>query len=103
MTKKFLLNLILVFVCAQPIFSQSQNIKKSDTFYAFQTGEPEEEGFSSLKLSAIFPYVRNQQVNVHSLMIIRNDKVIFDANFYPYATGLQHDIVHPVQNQLPPC
>jgi hypothetical protein len=92
MTKKLLLYLILVFVCAEHAFSQPPNIKNSDEFSAFQTGEPEEEGFSSSKLSAIFPYVRNQQVNVHSLMIIRNDKIIFDAYLYPYAKGLQHDI-----------
>ena len=92
MTKKLLLYLILVFVCAEHVFSQSKNIRNGDHFSAFQTGEPEEEGFSSSKLSAIFPYVRNQQVNVHSLMIIRNDKIIFDAYFYPYAKGLQHDI-----------
>jgi CubicO group peptidase (beta-lactamase class C family) len=92
MTKKLLLYLILVLVCAKHVFSQSKNIRNSDYFSAFQTGEPEEEGFSSSKLSAIFPYVRNQQVNVHSLMIIRNDKIIFDAYFYPYAKGLQHDI-----------
>ncbi|EHQ30935.1 serine hydrolase domain-containing protein [Mucilaginibacter paludis] len=92
MTKKLLLYLILIFVCAEHVFSQSKNIRKNDEFSAFQIGEPEEEGFSSSKLSAIFPYVRNQQVNVHSLMIIRNDKIIFDAYFYPYANGLQHDI-----------
>jgi CubicO group peptidase (beta-lactamase class C family) len=92
MTKKLLLYLVLVFVCAGHVFSQSGNVRNSDRFSAFQTGEPEEEGFSSSKLSAIFPYVRNQQVNAHSLMIIRNDKIIFDAYFYPYAKGLQHDI-----------
>jgi CubicO group peptidase (beta-lactamase class C family) len=92
MTKKLLLHLILVFICTDHVFSQSQNIKNSDHLSAFQTGEPEEEGFSSLKLSAIFPYVRNQQVNVHTLMIIRDDKIIFDASFYPYTKGLQHDI-----------
>lgn len=92
MTKMLLLYIILAFVCAQHVFSQSQNIKKSEAFYAFQTGEPEEEGFSSPKLTAIFPYVRNHQLNVHSLMIIRNDKIVFNANFYPYTRDLQHDI-----------
>jgi CubicO group peptidase (beta-lactamase class C family) len=92
MLQKLLVYLILVFVCTEHVFSQSQNIKKSNEFYAFQTGQPEEEGFSSPKLSAIFPYVRKQQVNVHSLMIIRNNKIVFNAYFYPYTKGLQHDI-----------
>ncbi|MBB6498850.1 serine hydrolase domain-containing protein [Pedobacter cryoconitis] len=92
MTQRLLLSLILVFVCTEPIFSQSQSIKKGDDFYTFQTGEPEEVGFSSVGLSAIFPYVKKQQVNVHSLMIIRDDKIVFDAYFYPYTKGLQHDI-----------
>ena len=92
MAKKLLLYFILVFVCAEHVFSQSQNIKNSEESSVFQTGEPEEEGFSSSKLSAIFPYVRYHQVNVHSLMIIRNGKIVFDACFYPYTKGLQHDI-----------
>lgn len=92
MIKKLLLYLTLFFVCTEHTFSQAQNIKNSNRFSTFQTGEPEEEGFSSPKLSAIFPYVRNQHVNVHSLMIIRNDKIIFDAYFYPYTKGLPHDI-----------
>lgn len=92
MKKKLLLCLILVFVYSEHVFSQSQNIKNSNEFSDFKTGEPEEEGFSSLKLNEIFPYVRTQQVNVHSLMIIRNDKIIFDAYFYPFTKSLQHDI-----------
>lgn len=92
MTKKLLLCLILFFICTEHVFSQSPHIEKSDTFSAFQTREPEEEGFSSPKLRAVFPYVRDQRINVHSLMIIRNDKIVFDAYFYPYTKGMQHDI-----------
>ncbi|WP_093199527.1 hypothetical protein [Siphonobacter aquaeclarae] len=86
MIQKLLLFLVLGF--AGPAFSQSQK----NHFHAFQTGNPEKGGFSSPVLLELFPYVRNQQVNIHSLMIIRDDKVLFDACFYPYARGMQHDI-----------
>lgn len=92
MAKKLLLYFIIVFVSTEHASSQPQHTRISNKFSAFEAGVPEEEGFSSKKLSAIFPYIRDQQANVHSLMIIRDDKIIFDASFYPYVTGLQHDI-----------
>ncbi|SEO11136.1 CubicO group peptidase, beta-lactamase class C family [bacterium A37T11] len=92
MIQKFLFYFILFITCTAHAFSQAQNIKKSDEYHVFQIGSPEEEGFSSSKLRAIFPYIRDHQVNVHSLIIIRDDKIVINANFYPYIEGLQHDI-----------
>ncbi|WP_235021689.1 serine hydrolase domain-containing protein [Chitinophaga eiseniae] len=58
----------------------------------FSFSVPEEEGFSSKGLSEIFTYVKENDVNIHSLLIVRNKKIVFDACFYPFRSGLRHDI-----------
>lgn len=78
---------LLFFIDDAQIVAQSKN------FSAFEAASaPEDEGFSSSQLSKVFPYVREHQVNIHSLMIIRNDKMVLDAYFYPFRKSLQHDI-----------
>jgi CubicO group peptidase (beta-lactamase class C family) len=53
---------------------------------------PEDEGFSSKGLSELFTYVKEKKANIHSLLIIRNKKIVLDAYFYPFHPGLRHDI-----------
>jgi CubicO group peptidase (beta-lactamase class C family) len=53
---------------------------------------PEEEGFSSKGLSEIFRYVKEKKPNIHSLLVTRNKKIVFDAYFYPFRPDLRHDI-----------
>jgi CubicO group peptidase (beta-lactamase class C family) len=59
---------------------------------AFSVARPEEEGFSSKGLSEIFSYVKEKKPNIHSLLVIRNRKIVFDASFYPFRSNLRHDI-----------
>lgn len=58
----------------------------------FSTCAPEDEGFSSDGLSNIFTFVKEKKANIHSLLIIRDKKVILDAYFYPFRSDLRHDI-----------
>lgn len=59
---------------------------------AFSFATPEEEGFSSKGLSEIFTYVKKKKPNIHSLLVIRNKKIVLDAYFYPFRSDLRHDI-----------
>jgi len=53
---------------------------------------PEDEGFSSKGLSEIFTYVKEKKANIHSLLIIRDKKIVLDAYFYPFRANLRHDL-----------
>src|SRR3972149_6789875 len=44
---------------------------------------PEEQGFDSAKLAEGLLAIRDNNINIHSLMIIRHGSVILDAYFYP--------------------
>ncbi len=52
---------------------------------------PEEQGIDSAKLAEALLTMREQKINIHSLMIIRNGEVVADAYFYPYDGKTVHD------------
>ncbi len=57
----------------------------------WQTSTPEQQGIDSEKLAETLDYIREEDVNIHSLLLIRNGYVVTDAYFYPFAEGSIHD------------
>src|SRR5579859_6631803 len=89
---RIMLLLLLLFNTAL-IFSQTTEIPKLKiSKETFSFAAPEDEGFSSKGLSDIFTYVTEKKVNIHSLLVIRNKKVVLDAYFYPFRQDLRHDL-----------
>jgi len=74
---RFLTKTIVLSVCAGPVFAQQVN---------------KSINISPAALAKIFPYVQSHEVNLHSLLLISDNKVMLDAYFYPYHTGLKHDL-----------
>jgi CubicO group peptidase (beta-lactamase class C family) len=58
----------------------------------WQTSTPEQQGIDSEKLAEMLDYIQEEDVNIHSLLIIRNGYIVMDAYFYPFASGSVHDI-----------
>jgi CubicO group peptidase (beta-lactamase class C family) len=58
----------------------------------WRTSTPEEQGFDSAKLAEGLQAILEQNINLHSLTIIRNDDLILDAYFYPYDGNTFHEI-----------
>jgi len=56
------------------------------------TALPEEVGIDSRPLSEMFNYVREHNVPVHSVQIVRHGKLVLDAYFYPYNSEMRHDV-----------
>jgi CubicO group peptidase (beta-lactamase class C family) len=52
---------------------------------------PEEQGINSSKMAEALLTMREKNINIHSLMIIRNGAVVVDAYFYPYDGKTIHD------------
>ncbi|WP_343746322.1 serine hydrolase [Chitinophaga sp.] len=82
--------ILLLLLLVKTVLVFSQTTRHPDEVFAPAT--PEDEGFSSKGLSDIFTYVKENNINTHSLLIVRNKKIIFDASFYPFRPGLRHDI-----------
>ncbi len=58
----------------------------------WRTSTPEEQGFASAKLAEGLQVLYENQVNVDSLLIIRNGYIILDAHFEPYDGTFPHDL-----------
>lgn len=58
----------------------------------WRTSTPEEQGFDSSKMAEGLQAIKNNDINIHSLTVIRNDKMILDAYFYPYDGSTYHEI-----------
>ncbi len=60
--------------------------------HGWRNGTPEEHGFDSARLAEALLTMREQNINVHSLLIIQNGDVVIDAYFYPYDGTTFHDL-----------
>jgi len=58
----------------------------------WQTNTPEEQGIYSDKLADALLAMREQNVQIHSLLMIRNGYVVADATFYPYDGQTVHNV-----------
>jgi CubicO group peptidase (beta-lactamase class C family) len=58
----------------------------------WRTSTPEQQGFDSGKLAAGLQDIRAREINIDSLLIIRNGYVVLDAHFYPYDETFPHDL-----------
>ena len=58
----------------------------------WRTVTPEEQGFDSGKLAELLQAVRDQNIGLDSLLIIRNGYLVLDATFYPYDNAFPHDL-----------
>ena len=53
---------------------------------------PEEQGMDSRVLAEAFDYIRQRQIPIHSLTIVRNGYIVLDAYFWPFQDSLLHDL-----------
>ena len=60
--------------------------------HGWRSSTPEMQGMDSEVFAQIFEYVRQHQIPIHSLLIVRNGYVVLDAYFYPFGEGQEHDV-----------
>lgn len=58
----------------------------------WRSSEPEEQGIDSGKLADALLTIREKNIKVHSLLLIRNGYAVVDAYFYPYDGAAPHDL-----------
>ncbi len=58
----------------------------------WRTVTPEEQGFDSARLANALLTIREKNILVHSLLLIRHGYAIVDATFYPYDGTTPHDV-----------
>jgi CubicO group peptidase (beta-lactamase class C family) len=58
----------------------------------WQSSTPESQGIDSDKLAELLLAIQEKNIQVHSLLIIRNGYVVADATFYPYDGQTPHNV-----------
>ena len=58
----------------------------------WQTSTPEEQGLDSVKLAEGLRSIQQKNIPIHSLLVIRNGRVVLDATFYPYNGQSLHSV-----------
>jgi CubicO group peptidase (beta-lactamase class C family) len=56
------------------------------------TSTPEEQGLDSAKLAEGLRQIQQKNIPIHSMLIIRNGRVVLDATFYPYDGKSLHSV-----------
>ena len=91
--------LILVAVDIAAIFiwqalKPSTNVPAPDYWptTGWRSSTPEAQGIDSDKLAELLLAIREKNIQVHSLLVIRNGYVVMDASFYPYDGQTVHNV-----------
>ncbi|MCU0644987.1 MAG: beta-lactamase family protein [bacterium] len=58
----------------------------------WRASTPEEQGFDSEQLANVFDFVKENDSNIHSLILARNGYLVLEAYFYPNSNGIVHDV-----------
>jgi CubicO group peptidase (beta-lactamase class C family) len=58
----------------------------------WRAAPPEAAGFRSDKIAEALLAIRDEEIPIHSLMLVRNGSVVADATFYPYEASKIHDL-----------
>jgi CubicO group peptidase (beta-lactamase class C family) len=97
MRKLYLLLCLLSVIIphANSVASPSVQNSASPAYWPTQgwrSSTPEQQGIDSGKLADALDYIRKNEINIHSLLIVRNGFVVLDAYFYPYNENNTHDL-----------
>lgn len=58
----------------------------------WHTTSPEQQGLKSEELARLFDHVRENNINLNSIIIIRNGYLVLEAYLYPYQKDVIHDV-----------
>ncbi len=86
---------ITLFIIATALIVAGSNNNESST-YSPETNRrnstPEEQGIDSEQLARTFDFIKEYNINIHSLLLIRNGYMVMEAYFYPNSKGIIHDV-----------
>src|SRR5512134_2292799 len=78
----------------QAVRPSTSNVRAPDYWptTGWRSSTPETQGIDSDKLAELMLAIREKNIQVHSLLIIRNGYVVADATFYPYDGQTVHNV-----------
>ena len=85
---------VLTFVVWKFTLGASPHVPEADYWptQGWLTSTPEEQGLDSAKLAEGLLQIQQKNIPIHSLIIIRNGKMLLNATFYPYNGQSPHSV-----------
>ena len=84
----------LTFVVWRFTHGSSPRVPEADYWptQGWLTSTPEEQGLNSAKLAEGLLQIQQKNIPIHSLLIVRDGRVLLDATFYPYDGESPHSV-----------
>jgi CubicO group peptidase (beta-lactamase class C family) len=81
-----------ILLAAALLFSCSTPVVEPDYWptEGWRTATPEEQGMSSAQLAAIFDYVAEEELEIHSILIVRNGYLVLEEYGHGHDAAGQH-------------
>lgn len=89
---KRLRGLCLIICLLVPVFSTELSRTAATTAGEWRVATPESEGVDSELLATAIESLRERRAEIHSLLLVRNGKLLAESYFYPYDGKVPHDI-----------
>jgi len=83
---------VIYYYLFQPLTPKTFPVASTWPTRAWESCTPEEQGMDSAKMALALQAMRSQDIDIHSLLIIRNGMIVCDAYFYPYDGTVPHDL-----------
>ena len=84
-----LLPILLATLAAAPLLGAREAGRPGSS--SWPTASPESQGFDSRLLASLIERVRERQLPLHRLVVIRRGQLLLDATLYPDAPDRPHD------------
>lgn len=81
------LSLIMLLVITTPLLAQDYWPSEG-----WQTSTPEEQGMDSQLLADMLVYIKEHDINIHSVLVIRNGYIVTEAYLAPYDETTLHEL-----------
>ncbi|MCX6121257.1 MAG: serine hydrolase [Ignavibacteriales bacterium] len=89
-SKQFIVVILGILLSTVELSSQSPQTDSAINYWP--TSTPEKQGFNSLELAKLFDNVKDNNIDLNSIIIIRNGHLILEAYLYPFQKNVIHDI-----------
>jgi CubicO group peptidase (beta-lactamase class C family) len=84
--------LILIFILNCKPQKPSDKEQKHFTQTFWKTSTPEEQGLKSSFLTDMLTEIKNNELRIRSIIIIRNRHLVLESYVHPYDSGISHDV-----------
>lgn len=96
MKKGFIIGtVLLIAILVNTIIPFSKSVNAASEYWPtddWRSSTPEKQGIDSWKLRLMLEYIKENNIDIHSILIIRHGYLVFESYFYPYDKDTIHNL-----------